>query len=413
MMKQISITLTTVFLSSHLAAVEWQAHGIADVRITSSDSNESYLTGGTGKFASDGETELALAQLAAEVSGRWSQTLSTHLVVNSYSQAGDAGVGVTEGYLKYKSLPSESGWRVENRTGLFYPKISLENEAFAWSSINTLNSSMLNTWIGEEIRLTGSEIKLTKLGKFSDRDYDLSVTATAFVGNDPAGALLSWHGWTSSNRQTSFGQGQRFARMPASAPGQVLSGQAAKSSPFEEVDDRIGYQVQFDWKQAKRGKFNIGYYDNRSKPYLVDDGQYGWAAKFAYAGARWKLSDDLELTTQYLRGSNLMQRSDRTDVVNNVYSTGFAMLTKKIDRRHKVSLRLEEFSVTDKDSTAGDNNDEYGKAATLNYTYRYSKPLFLSAEFNWVKSDRPSRAYQSLPVSLTEQQIQFAARYFF
>lgn len=398
--------------STFVQAAEFKAHGLMDLRLTNNNSSESYLSGGHGKFSSNTNGSLSIPQLATELSVHWDSGVSGHLVINGYSENDETDLGMTEAYLKYKTVPSASGYRWQTKVGIFYPKISLENEAFAWASINTLNSSTLNTWIGEETKLAGTEVKFTRLGKFSGDPFDISITGSLFGFNDPSGALLSWHGWTMSNRQTLWRQGRPFPTMPASAPGEVLQHQSRYSNAFLEIDNRVGYHLQLDWKQHKKGKFVAGYYDNRAKPYIVRNGQYGWATKFAYVGGRWKLAKDLDLTAQYLTGSTLMQRPNRTDVVNNGYTNGFVSITKRM-KKHRYTLRLEEFSVTDNDKTVGDNNEEYGRAATLNYTYRWSKPWFLSAEFNWIDSNRPSRAYTGQPTQRTEKQIQFAARYFF
>ena len=107
-----------------------------------------------------------------------------------------------------------------------------------------------------------------------------------------------------------------------------------------------------------------------------------------------------------------MQSPLRRDVVNNDYKSAFIALSKRI-KKHRMTIRLEEFSVTDNDLTVGDNNNEYGKSATLNYTYRYSKPVFLSLEYNWLNSYRPARMYTEQAIDLTERQWQLATRYFF
>ena len=107
-----------------------------------------------------------------------------------------------------------------------------------------------------------------------------------------------------------------------------------------------------------------------------------------------------------------MQMPSGEDVVNNRYSSAFVALSKQL-KKHQFSVRVEEFSVTDRDKQLADNNDEYGRAATVNYTYRLAKPWFLSAEYTVIESNRPSRQYLSQPAKLTEQQLQFAARYFF
>jgi len=405
-------------------SVEYKAHGIIDLRASSIDSLEKgYVAGGQGKFGlSDGQT-LSIAQAGVEVSAQWENGFSAHGVVNSYFEGSgeneDSVIGITEAYLKYRGLPNASGYRLQVKGGIFYPEISLENNAYAWASKDTLNSSTLNTWIGEEIRVLGSEFKITRLGRMNNDTYDVSLSAAAFINNDPAGALLSWHGWTMSNRQTLWGEARDFPWFPALDDGGDLAGQADKSEPFLELDHNVGYHVRGEWSLHGKGEFSAGYYDNRATPYKVVSGQYGWHTRFYHLGARWHFSKNLSLIAQYLSGDTLMQSHvDRHDVVNNDYTSGFVSLTYKWqdflgNKKHKSTIRLEDFSVTDNDNTWGDNNNENGQAITLNHNYRLSKHWFLSAEFNYIDSHRPARYYTHQAVDLVEKQFQLAARYFF
>ncbi|MEM5529617.1 hypothetical protein WN093_12395 [Gammaproteobacteria bacterium AS21] len=403
--------LSLMLPGAPLFAVEVTSHGVADLRIISNDAKQSYSLGGYGKFASAGD-DLSLSQLGLQLTAKWDSGISLNGVLNAYSESGESRAGVTELYLGYKSLPNDVGYRWENRTGYFYPHISLENRRHAWGNVDTLNSSTVNTWVGEEIRLLGTEFKATRLGKFNNADYDISLTGSVFAGNDPAGALLAWHGWTASNRQTFLGQSRAFPDLPAMADGQVLAGQAQKSSPFREIDNRLGYQLQLDWLKHNKGKAIIGLYHNRAKPFVVDDGDYGWDTKFLYAGISWRLAQGLTLTSQALAGSTLMQQHDKIDVVNNTYHSAFVKLSKKY-KKSTYTVRIEDFSVSDNDSQIGDNNEEDGNALTLNYSYQLSKDWLLSTEYNWIKSDRFSRKYDDQAQTLIERQLQFAAKYFF
>ena len=395
-------------------AAELKLHGVLDLRATatSNSSATSYLKGGSGKLHySDGE-QLSLAQGGLEAIAQWDNGLSAHAVANAYLDSEDDALGLTEAFVKYRGLPDENGLRWGLRAGIFYPKISLENDAFAWASKYTLNSSTLNTWIGEEIRVQGLELSATRLGRFHDSDRDLSASLTVFNNNDPAGALLSWHGWTQSHRQTLWTESRPFPWLPAQAPGGMLAAQALTSDPFIEVDDRLGYHLQGEWKQRRQGKLNLGYYDNRGRPYIQENGQYAWRTRFYHLGGQWRLSKDLLLMAQYLNGDTLMQAPTRLDVVNNRYDSGYLLLSQRFGR-HRLTARGELFSVTDDDLTPGDNNHEHGKALTLNYSWRASKHWFVSGELNWLDSHRPARRYQQAPVNLTERQWQLAVRYFF
>lgn len=409
-------TVLAVLISAggvaQVSALESKVNGIIDYRFAHSDTSNSYRQGGVGKFGTDNGGQAYLGQAGLQWILEWDSGLSFHSVANGYLDGEDNGLGITETFFKYRGIPSESGNRLQSRVGLFYPAISLENKAFAWASKNTLNSSTLNTWIGEEIRLLGVELGWTRLGKLNDSNYDLSFTASGFFNNDPTGALLAWHGWTSSSRQTVWGEKRKIPPLEARKPGYKLAPQAAESDPFLELDDRPGYHLQTQVRWARKGEVSLGYYDNNAQTNIVVNGQYTWRTRFYYAGARWLLPNKLELSAQYMTGDTLMNDVYGNAVVDNDYSSAYIMLSKRWNK-HRLTGRLEEFSVTDKDQTVGDNNDEYGKAATLNYTYRYSKPVFLSVEHNWINSDRPGRVYSGQPVSREERQLLFAVRYFF
>lgn len=409
---KILVLLFSLLINWASFAVESQFHGVVDFRATVTDSLDSYLQGGYGKFSSDDGSHLSIAQAGGELVVAWENGMSAHAVANAYLNNGNDAIGFTEGYVKYVSIPNSSGYRWQTKLGMFYPKISLENNAYAWASKNTLNSSTINTWIGEEIRILGTEVSLTRLGRLNQDNFDLTISATAFVNNDPAGALLSWHGWTISNRQTLWTEKGTIPDFPARQPGYSLQHQAAESDPFLEVDNQIGFHGRVEWKLQGKGLIDFGYYDNNAKPYIVDNGDYAWRTRFIHLGMKWWLPENIELSAQILTGDTLMQSPFRREVVNNDFSSGYIALSKHI-LQHRVTLRLEQFSVTDHDKTTGDNNNEQGNAVTANYSYRLSKPWFLSVEYIWIDSYRPARAYVNEPIDFVEQQLQLAARYFF
>lgn len=403
-------------------SAEYKMHGILDIRATATDSLEkSYMAAGQGKFGLNDGEHLSVAQAGTELSVLWDNGLSAHGIINAFANtetANDTVIGVTEAYLKYRTLPNSEGYRLQIKAGFFYPEISLENNAYAWASRDTLNSSMINTWLAEEVRLLGSEFKVTRLGRINNNKFDLSLSTSLFVSNDPSGALLSWHGWTMSSRQTLWGEKRALPWFPAREPGNDLAEQAGESDPFVELDNQVGYHVRGEWLLHNKGAISAGYYDNRATPYEVVDGQYGWDTRFYHLGIKWSLSKNISLISQYLAGKTLMQGPDRHDVVNNDYASGFIALTYKWrawlgNNKHKSTVRIESFSVTDNDKTVGDDNNENGDALTLNHTYRVSKHWFLSSEVNLIDSYRPTRAYENQDIDLIEKQFQLAARYFF
>jgi len=406
-------------LISPVIAAEYTVNGLVDFRLSDTNSlAKSYLSAGQGKLGLNDGHDILLAQGAAQLGVNWDNNFSAHGVINAYLNNQKHTLGLTEGYLKYRSLPNQAGYRFQSKSGIFYPEISLENDAFAWASKNTLNSSFINTWVAEEVRVLGSEFKITRLGKINNNKFDLSFSATAFINNDPTGALLAWHGWTTSSRQTLWTEKRTIPWFPALGEGHELENQARASDPFLELDNTLGYHLRMEWKLHREGDISIGYYDNQATPYKVINGQYGWDTRFYHVGVEWKLSRHLFLAAQYLTGETLMQNTDREDVVNNSYMSQFVALTYRWqailgNKKHKSTLRVEQFSVTDHDQTEGDDNNEDGYSFTLNHTYRLSKHWFIAGEFTFIDSTREARIYEGQPVDLIERQYQLSARYFF
>ena len=411
-----------LLFKSNLMAAEFKIHGILDLRASITDSlDKSYLEAGQGKFATSNGKQLSIAQAGTELAIIWENGLSAHGVINAYLDPKTDNqnvIGFTEAFLKYRTIPNTAGYRFQIKTGIFYPEISLENNAYAWASRDTLNSSMINTWLAEEIRVLGSEFKITRLGRINNNKFDLSLSSSLFVKNDPAGAMLSWHGWTMSSRQTLWTESREIPWFPARESDGDLAAQAASSDPFLELDNQLGYHIRAEWLLHNQGAISAGYYDNRATPYYAEDGQYGWGTEFFHLGLKWSLTKNLSIISQYLSGKTIMQSPDKQDVVNNDYASGFVAMTYKWrewldNNKHKSTLRIEQFSVTDNDNTEGDNNEEDGKALTLNHTYRLTRNWFLSSEFNYIDSYRPARAYEDQSIDLIEKQFQLSARYFF
>ena len=403
-------------------AVEYGIHGIVDIRASAVDSlNKSYLAAGQGKLGLNDGKHVSVAQAATQLSATWDNGVSFHSVLNAYlndEKNNNNTAGLTETYFKYRTIPNQAGYRFQLKSGIFYPEISLENDAFAWAAKDTLNSSMINTWIAEEVRVLGSDFKITRLGRINNNKFDLSFSASGFVNNDPTGALLAWHGWTSSSRQTLWTEKREIPWFPALAEGNELEDQSRESDPFLELDNNLGYHLNFQWKLHNIGEVSLGYYDNRATPYKVSKGQYGWDTRFYHLGVKWKLSDNIMLVAQYLAGDTLMQNIEREDIVNNSYYSGFIALNYRWksligNNKHKSTIRVERFSVTDNDDTEGDNNNEDGIALTVNHTYRLTRNWFLAAEVNIIDSTRPARAYEEQEIDLIEKQLQLSARYFF
>ena len=424
------VIFCSLVLCHQAFAVESSFKGLVDVRaVTVSSGNDTYLVGDYGKFRySDGE-QLALDLLGLQYHAKFDNDLSFNLIANGYADDNDSAFGITEAFIKYKGLPSENGWRWQGKAGIYYPKISIENTSTAWSTPHTLTSSVINNWVGEELRSTGVNVKLEKLGKFNSSKNNFAIDVDLFVNNESAGAILTWHGWTLGSRQTLLGETLILPDIPA-LDG-MLSAQAHQSDPFIELDDKVGINLVGEWHYDKTLKMHLGYYNNNAEKGLVEHGQYTWTTYFIHSGLKYAFAPSWEVSAQYMAGNTLMTsppitvvddnddsgaysstRTYRISVVDNDFASMFLMI-KKQWREHQIALRLEQFEVDDLDQIEGDNNNETGDAFTFTYRYKMNRQMFMLAEYNIVDSQRWSRSYHSQPMNLTEEQYQFSVRYYF
>lgn len=394
-------------------SVESSLKGIIDLRavaVNGENNSESYLAGDYGKYRYNHGNEFALGQLGLQYKLEWQNNWSLNVVGNGFADDNDVSFGITEAYVHFKGLPTESGWRVHSKVGLYYPKISLENVATAWSTPYTLTSSTLNNWIGEEFRNTGLNLKLDKLGKASNSPHSFSFDLDLFQNNDSVGAMISWHGWALGSRQTLFNETLVVQDFPAR--NGMLVDQSSKSDPFIELDNRWGINVNGQWRYQNKVQVNVGYYDNRAEKGLVENGQYTWTTSFLHSGIKYKFAQGWELIGQIMQGNTLMTSPTLLPVVDNDFNSQYFMLRKFWDAHH-LAVRFEYFSVDDLDKTIGDNNNENGKAITAAYRYQLTRQSFFLVEYNLIDSHRPARQYQHQSVNLTEQQYQIAYRYYF
>lgn len=394
-------------------AAEVKFSGVVDVRahVVSSDaSNSSYLKGDFGKFRFDDGLGFSLGQLGLKSQLSFDNNWSATIVANAFSEEGHLEAGITEAYARYKSIPDANGWRWGAKVGLFYPEISLEHIATAWSNPYTLTSSALNNWVGEELRSLGGSLSVEKLGKFNRSNHDFSFAASVFQNNDPAGAMIPWHGWTIGSRQTLIQERLVIPYFPALSAD--LSAQARHTDPFLELDDRWGLHVHGSWRYKKHAKLSAGFYDNHAREGIVKQGHYTWTTRFSHVGGKYKIGKNVELIGQYLSGNTYMTSPTGVDVVNSDFSTGY-LLTRYLMGKSQIAVRAELFDVDDKDSLPGDNNNENGKSLTLSYRHQLSRQSFVFTEYNWVSSNRPARMYAWQPESLIERQYQLGYRFYF
>lgn len=388
-----------------------KVEGLVDLRAARTGDTTGWLDGGLGKLRfggedGDGRTLLALAQSSAVLRASLGEDLRAFVQVNvdtgSRVPSGLAGVDLVEAWASYRPrLSSALGARL--KAGHFFPPLSLENEGLAWSPTRTLTASALNSWIGEEVRVTGMEASLEVFLPTAD----LALRGAVFGGNDPCGSLLAWRGWSLSDRQTGLTDRLPLAPIPAVGPGGLFPRQDPWVAPFREVDGRAGWYAAASFELPERLELRALLYDNRGDPLAVVDGQYAWKTRFAAAGASLRLPGGVELVGQLLDGWSAMGPREAVDV----YYGAWFLLGSVARGSHRLSLRYERFDAEDEDRfRAEDPNDEEGDAWTAAWAWEVDRRTSVLLEVVSVDATRPARALVGLPERARETLVQLGVR---
>ena len=273
-----------------------------------------------------------------------------------------------------------------------------------------MSSSAINTWIAEEIRTFGAELSISRKPVSLGGAHTFSLDVAAFWGNDPAGSLLAWKGWSVHDRQSRFGDELPLPPLPQIQPGMMFEAQDPYVAPFREIDDRAGFYINGEWQVGQQLRVRAMHYDNRADPTILDDGQYAWTTQFQHLGAHWILQDNWELLFQWMIGSTVMGPvMNGAHVVDTEFDSKYLMVTKSYDR-HRFSMRYDKFEVTQNDQTLEDNNADDGHAWTIAYFYDYSDTISFGAESLNIKTHHCGWAYHSLDPVRTEKQLQLSLR---
>lgn len=379
-----------------------------DISYVSTSGHPSWVGGSAGKLRYDRDSDgFTVSRAFADYRARITDTFEARLVAEIYDDGIGSALDLTEAYVEWRPL-FDSANRYRLRVGGFYPRLSLENTGPAWSSPYTISSSAINTWIAEEVKIFGAEFGVSRRPRMLGGRHTFSLHAAVFGNNDPAGGLIAWKGWSLHDRQSRFGDELPLPPLPQIQPDGFFWRQDPFLVPFKEIDGRAGFYVNAEWQLGRRLLIRAMRYDNEADPMGLEDRQYAWYTEFDHAGLQASLPGDVGLVAQWLRGSTVMGPFiNGAYVVDAGYASHFLLLTRAF-ARHRVSLRYDDFEVTEKDTVPLDENAERGHAWTLAYRYQATEMLSLAAEWLQVRTDRPAWAYNDLEVARTERQLQLA-----
>ena len=135
--------------------------GVAAFRGVAADGRTSWLQGGFGRLGEGGDGTDVVPRGELHLGFDWKLSATWRVHAHGVAHGEPASysgqrAGLTEAFVQFRpELTPATALRF--RAGLFFPPTSLENTDPLWQSPYSITLSALNTWIGEEVRLTGVE----------------------------------------------------------------------------------------------------------------------------------------------------------------------------------------------------------------------------------------------------------------
>ncbi len=292
-----------------------------------------------------------------------------------------------------------SAWRSNLKIGAFYPPISLEHRASGWSNPYTIDSSALNTWVGEELRTIGIGYELAHLGIAQGGRLDWGVDAAVFGWNDPAGVILAFRGFSLNDRQTPL-----FGRI-----GTYAYGGREQRVIFTEIDNRPGYDASAYVKSDNGLELRALHYDNRGDPSVAKPSiqDYAWHTSFDSAGLRWDGQHGTAFIAQWLDGTT---RATPNPQYTWDFKTWFVLLAQNFGK-HRFAVRYDDFSTEqDTEYLSGAGSYDAGKAWTVGWTWSVREHVEIAAEWLRVDSTDNGRVMLGEAPHAVERSVQLALR---
>ncbi len=395
--------LCAALTATNAAAVDFSFDGYGDLRLVAPSNEVSYLDGGLGKLRYGSEDEspgVHVSELALQARAQFTGELSSVVVLRSDPDHGLAA-DILEGYVRYRPV-STSNWRWSVKAGAFFPAISLENTEVGWTSYWTLTPSAINSWIGDELRTIGGEARL----EWRSEARSFSVTGALFGFNDPAGVIMAHRGWTLDDRPAGLLEHTREPDAIAIFFGEPIPYQ---SQLFAEIDHKVGWYAQASWDETGLGHVDVTRYDNRGRYNAEMNEQYAWETTFWSGGLRTGY-DEFTLMAQGLSGYTAVEPFEDFEI-----ETTFKAVYALIGWEHqewRLAARADIFQTRTETPFGPSSTSEDGHAFTLAATWLPEEWLRLTGEFISVNSRRPQRAIVELSPSQTDNQFQFAARFY-
>jgi hypothetical protein len=401
-----SVALAISIWALSQSALAHEITARVDVRAVLVDSPlDSFTEGGTGelRFGKD-DDGFRLGAVMIDAAGEIVDTVRYGVTARATGDGDRNPIDFTEAYLEWRPYPSRP-LRWKTRVGAFYAPISLENRTVGWDSLYSVSPSAINTWMGEEFRTIGVETSLTALGAPAGRNFDVSIVASLFGWNDPAGVLLFQRGWAIHDRQSAlFGELPRPLVRDPSIPNIEF---------FDEVDGRPGYYAGVEAKLSGKHVLRALHYDNRGDTAKVTAREPTWLTRFDSLGARLELPWALTAISQFMRGDTAVGPSaDGRGFIIVDLQSWFVLLSQQ-HGPHRYTARYDRMNTETVRGARFFDSHQNAAAWTVAYLFDFDNHWQLAAEAIRLSGSLRQRIEIGLPASATERLLQLAARYTF
>lgn len=396
-----------LLLPCTLHAQEVDLHGYIDMRIVVPSDETGWADGGLGKSRYGNGNNIEAKFGGVALAATWHPTPSTVAVAElQYPTGDDRHLDVLDAYVRYRPV-SMTPWRWSAKLGAFFPPISLENDGIGWTSPWTLSPSAIDSWVGEELRTIGSELRFEHRG--TSGTFEGAIAA--FVNNDPAGELLATRGWSFGDLTSGLASSLREPDVYA-----PLTGTSAPVGyrPFDEIDNRVGWYANLSWQSPAYGKISLLRYDNRGDPGAFE--RYDARKVFAWHTAFWSLGaqtrvNDIVLIAQAMDGSTTFEPVEGLYLDTKLHA---AYLLAGWDRgKWRPALRVDFFDLHQLPDSLTNPLSEHGNALTAALNWRPNDRLRVTGEWLRIDSTRNQRKLEGLSPRQIDQQLQLSVRVLF
>lgn len=383
--------------------------GVAQGHIAlKSDSEPSFLNKGTGILKYDSQSDLELAHALLHVKADINGETSFESVLNHVSSA-TTNTNVSQAFVKYNPIWSPK-YRWQFKVGMFYPEMGFENPTTGWLSPYNYTNSAINSWVGEELRTIGGEIKFTRPGRKHNSPHTFALVTSAYKANDTLGTLLAWRGWALHDKQAILNESIPFANYPSIQDTGILPTQASWVEPFREIDGNWGFYIGGHWDYRSSSRLRFYHYNNRGdEDILARGGQYAWQTIFNTVSWQYRINKNIRFISQIMDGNTAMG----VGKVNVDFRAWFALVSYNFTA-HRITLRFDDFKTVDKDVyKIQDDNDGHGDSVTLSYRYNWDEHWQFGIEYLRVNSFQASRMQWQWEPQITQSQVLGVVQYRF